>query len=58
MAAALRKIDYAGPVVLEPFVTPGGDVGRDIKIYRDLQSDIDLDEDARNALLFIRGLLK
>lgn len=58
VAAALRTIDYSGPVVLEPFVTPGGEVGRDIKIYRDLQSGIDLDEDASNALLFIRGLLK
>ncbi len=58
IATALRTINYTGPVVLEPFVTPGGEVGRDIKIYRDLSVGIDLDEDARKALLFMRGLLK
>lgn len=58
VATALRTINYTGPVVLEPFVTPGGEVGRDIKIYRDLTTDLDVDEDARKALLFMRGLLK
>lgn len=58
VGAALRAINYTGPVVLEPFVTPGGSVGRDIKIYRDLGVGVNLDEDARKALLFIRGMLK
>lgn len=58
VAHALRTIHYTGPVVMEPFVTPGGEVGRDIKIYRDLSVGIDLDEDARKGLLFMRGLLK
>lgn len=58
VATALRKINYQGPVVLEPFVTPGGEVGRDIKIYRDTSIGIDVDEDARKAVLFVRGLLK
>jgi D-psicose/D-tagatose/L-ribulose 3-epimerase len=55
---ALRTINYTGPIVMEPFVTPGGKVGEDIKIYRDLTVEIGLDEDARRALEFIRGLLK
>lgn len=54
---ALRAINYTGPVVLEPFVTPGGSVGADIKIYRDLAAN-DVDEDARLALQFMRGVLK
>lgn len=58
VATALRTINYTGPVVLEPFVTPGGEVGRDIKIYRDLTTDLSVDEDARKALLFMQGLLK
>ena len=33
---ALREIDYQGAVVMEPFLVPGGEVGRDISVYRDL----------------------
>ncbi len=58
IGAALRKIDYNRYVVMEPFVTPGGKVGEDIKVFRDLSTNIDLDEEARKALLFMRGLLK
>ncbi len=58
IASALRKINYQGDVVMEPFVMPGGQVGSDIKVYRDLSVGLDLDEEARKALLFMRGLLK
>lgn len=58
VSAALRRIGYAGAVVMEPFVTPGGAVGRDIRVYRDLSVGMDLDEEARKALLFLRGVLK
>lgn len=58
VAAALRKIDYQGYVVMEPFLTPGGEVGRDIKVFRDMSVDLDLDDEARKALMFIRGVLK
>jgi D-psicose/D-tagatose/L-ribulose 3-epimerase len=43
---------------MEPFLMPGGEVGRDIKVFRDLSVDLDLDEEARKALLFVRGVLK
>jgi hypothetical protein len=43
---------------MEPFVRPGGQVGRDIRVYRDLCVSGDLDEEARLAVLFTRGLLK
>jgi len=58
IAAALRKIDYQGYVVMEPFLMPGGEVGRDIKVFRDLSVGMDLDEEARKALQFMRGVLK
>ncbi len=57
VGAALRKINYQGYVVMEPFIVPGGEVGRDIKIFRDLSAKLDLDDEARNALLFMRGVL-
>jgi D-psicose/D-tagatose/L-ribulose 3-epimerase len=58
IAAALRKIDYDGYLVMEPFLMPGGQVGRDIKVFRDLSVGLDMDEEARKALLFMRGVLK
>ena len=58
IGAALRQINYTGDVVMEPFLMPGGQVGRDIKVFRDLSVGLDLDEEARKALLFMRGVLK
>lgn len=58
VGAALRKIDFQGYVVMEPFLMPGGEVGRDIKVFRDMSVGLDLDEEARKALLFMRGVLK
>jgi D-psicose/D-tagatose/L-ribulose 3-epimerase len=58
IGAALRKINYTGDVVMEPFVMPGGQVGEDIKVFRDMSVGLDLDEEARKALLFMRGVLK
>lgn len=58
IGAALRQIDYQGLVVMEPFLMPGGQVGRDIKVFRDLSTGLDLDEEAHKALQFIRGVLK
>ncbi len=58
IGAALRKINYTGDVVMEPFVLPGGQVGSDIKVYRDLSLGLDLDDEARKALWFMRGVLK
>lgn len=58
VGAALRTINYQGFVTMEPFLMPGGEVGRDIKVFRDLRKDMDLDAEARKALWFIRGVLK
>jgi D-psicose/D-tagatose/L-ribulose 3-epimerase len=57
LAQALRDIDYQGSVVMEPFLIPGGEVGRDIRIYRDLSVGVDLDAEAREACAFIKQKL-
>jgi D-psicose/D-tagatose/L-ribulose 3-epimerase len=58
VGTALRKINYTGYVVMEPFLMPGGEVGRDIKVFRDLSVGLDLDEEAAKALQFTRGFMK
>jgi D-psicose/D-tagatose/L-ribulose 3-epimerase len=52
---ALRKIGYSGAIVMEPFLMPGGAVGRDIRVYRDLLGSADMDEQAQAACTFVRG---
>jgi hypothetical protein len=37
---------------------PGGEVGRDIKVFRDMSTGLDLDAEAKKALMFMRGVLK
>ena len=54
---ALHRIGYSGAVVMEPFLMPGGDIGRDIRVYRDLLGPGDLDNEARKACLFIKSQL-
>jgi D-psicose/D-tagatose/L-ribulose 3-epimerase len=54
---ALRKIKYGGAITMEPFLLPGGEVGRDISVYRDLRQGLDLDKEARRALKFVRAKL-
>lgn len=54
---ALQKINYTGTVVMEPFVICGGEVGQDIRIWRDLKEDCSeqvLDREAAESLKFIR----
>jgi len=54
---ALRDIGYQGYVVMEPFINRGGQIGRDIHVWRDIKPDITdekMDEDAKNAVEFER----
>ncbi|WP_285824714.1 D-psicose 3-epimerase [Schaedlerella arabinosiphila] len=58
---ALKEIHYSGTVVMEPFVIPGGQVGKDIRIWREIVPDISenaLDGDAKRALEFQRRILE
>jgi D-psicose/D-tagatose/L-ribulose 3-epimerase len=52
---ALREINYQGAVVMEPFLLPGGEVGRDISVFRDLLGSGDLDEEAARSVQFVRS---
>ncbi len=57
---ALQDVGYDKAVVMEPFVIPGGTVGKDIKIWRNIVEDTTeqaLDADAREALRFQRYVL-
>jgi D-psicose/D-tagatose/L-ribulose 3-epimerase len=53
--SALREINYQGAVVMEPFLLPGGEVGRDISVFRDLLGSADLDEEAARSVKFVRS---
>jgi D-psicose/D-tagatose/L-ribulose 3-epimerase len=60
IGTALREIGYDGAVVMEPFVKMGGQVGADIRVWRDLSDNADeaqMDEAARQALAFSRFVI-
>lgn len=54
---ALKKIGYKGIITMEPFLMPGGEVGRDISVFRDLRDGLNLDKEAKRALGFVRAKL-
>jgi D-psicose/D-tagatose/L-ribulose 3-epimerase len=59
LASALAHTGYKGAIVMEPFVVPGGQVGRDIRVWRDLRPGLDdLDTEAGKALRFVRDILR
>ena len=41
IAQALHEVGFDGNVVMEPFVRPGGIVGSDVKLWRDLSGGAD-----------------
>ncbi len=54
---ALRDINYDGYVVMEPFVQMGGQVGKDISIWRDMShgaTEEMLDADAAASVAYLR----
>ena len=58
---ALDDIDYKGAIVMEPFVKTGGQVGSDIRVFRDLSSNADIqkmDDMAAAAAKFVKESLK
>ena len=55
---ALDRINFAGPLVMEPFVTTGGAVGRAIGVWRDLAPEADKDGLAEKAALFVKQRLR
>ncbi len=58
---ALSDINYKGRIVSEPFIMQGGEVGRDIHVYRDLLEDpteAKIDAEAKYLLDFEKEMLK
>ncbi len=58
---ALADINYKGRIVSEPFVMQGGEVGRDIHVYRDLienPSEAAIDAEAKYLLEFEKSMLR
>ena len=58
--SALADIGYKGRIVSEPFVMQGGEVGRDIHVYRDLienPSEAAIDAEAKYLLDFEKAML-
>ena len=57
---ALCDIGYTGTIVMEPFIQPGGKVGRDIKVWRPLSpnaTEAELDHDMASAAAFVKSML-
>jgi D-psicose/D-tagatose/L-ribulose 3-epimerase len=55
---ALDAIDYTGPLVMEPFLTQGGPIGRAIGVWRDIEKNPDLDNLAEKAAAFVKANLR
>ena len=56
IADTLNDIGYDKRIVREPFVRMGGQVGSDIKVWRDISkgsSEEQMDQDARDARIFL-----
>jgi len=53
---ALNGVGYKGAVVMEPFVLQGGQVGKDIKIWRNMATanERKLDDEAKKSVEFVR----
>ncbi len=59
--SALKDINYKNRIVCEPFVMMGGEVGRDIKVFRDLvenPTEERIDAEAKYILDFEKAMLK
>lgn len=57
MGVALNEIGFNKGVVMEPFMTMGGKIGSDIKVWRDLTNGADLqtmDKNIEQSLKFLR----
>ena len=56
----LKEINYDGYIVMEPFVQMGGQVGKDISIWRDMSNgatEAMLDKDAADSVAYLRKVM-
>lgn len=56
IAGALKAIHYEGAIVMEPFIKMGGEVGRDIKVWRDISKNASPEEMERLAAASVQML--
>ena len=56
-ANAVKRINYQGWMVMEPFLRKGGQVGQDVRVWRDVGKGMDLDTEAYKAVRFMRERL-
>ncbi len=55
---ALDDIAYTGPLVMEPFLMQGGQIGRDIAVWREIVPNPDLDALAAQSVKFVQANLR
>ena len=55
---ALDDIKFDGPLVMEPFIVPGGQIGHDIALWRDLVPKPDMDGLAAASVEFVKKTLR
>ncbi len=55
--STLEAADYQGPIAMEPFVRPGGEVGAAVSLYREIMDLSDYEDDIRRSVAFVRGLM-
>ncbi len=54
---ALTAINYQKPIGMEPFVTPGGQVGSAVSLFREIMEIGDFDTHIKDSVKFIRNLM-
>jgi len=52
--SALKRSKFDGWLVMEPFLHPGGEVGRDISVFREIMPGADADAEAEKACAFVK----
>ncbi|MFP3091117.1 sugar phosphate isomerase/epimerase [Treponema sp. TIM-1] len=55
---ALDDIQFTGPLVMEPFLTQGGAIGRAIGVWRPIIENPDLDALAEKSAAFVKATLR
>jgi D-psicose/D-tagatose/L-ribulose 3-epimerase len=54
---ALREINFDSNIIMEPFIKMGGQIGEDIKVWRDLSNGADvatMDKEIAESVVFLR----
>jgi D-psicose/D-tagatose/L-ribulose 3-epimerase len=55
---ALDDIKFSGPLVMEPFITQGGTIARNVAVWREIISNPDMDAFAEKSAAFVKANLR